>query len=79
VCGNCGNQKPDQIEDGAAIEIQPIAGSQIETGDASVSLDLLIRSLIALGATRRELGELSRRSNLAKSGSTIHEGHEGHK
>ena len=32
--------------------------AKIETGDASVSLDLLIRSLIALGATRRELGKI---------------------
>jgi DNA-binding XRE family transcriptional regulator len=32
--------------------------AKIETGDASVSLDLLIRSLIALGATRRELGRI---------------------
>ncbi len=32
--------------------------AKIETGDASVSLDLLIRSLIALGATRRELGRM---------------------
>jgi DNA-binding XRE family transcriptional regulator len=32
--------------------------AKIETGDASVSLDLLIRSLIALGATPRELGRM---------------------
>jgi len=32
--------------------------AKIETGDASVSLDLLIRSLIALGATRGELGRI---------------------
>jgi DNA-binding XRE family transcriptional regulator len=29
--------------------------AKIETGDASVSLDLLVRSLLALGATRNEL------------------------
>lgn len=29
--------------------------AKMETGDASVSLDLLVRSLIALGATRRDL------------------------
>ena len=29
--------------------------AKIENGDASVSLDLLIRSLFALGATRKEL------------------------
>ena len=32
--------------------------AKIETGDASVSLDLLIRSLIVLGATPRELGRM---------------------
>jgi DNA-binding XRE family transcriptional regulator len=32
--------------------------AKIETGDASVSLDLLIRSLIALGASRKELGRI---------------------
>jgi predicted XRE-type DNA-binding protein len=32
--------------------------AKIDTGDASVSLDLLIRSLIALGATRGELGRV---------------------
>jgi predicted transcriptional regulator len=29
--------------------------AKMEAGDASVSLDLLVRSLIALGATRRDL------------------------
>jgi DNA-binding XRE family transcriptional regulator len=32
--------------------------AKIETGDASVSLDLLVRSLLALGATRKELGRM---------------------
>jgi DNA-binding XRE family transcriptional regulator len=32
--------------------------AKIETGDASVSLDLLIRALIALGATRSDLGRM---------------------
>jgi DNA-binding XRE family transcriptional regulator len=32
--------------------------AKIETGDASVSLDLLVRSLLALGATRKELGQM---------------------
>jgi ribosome-binding protein aMBF1 (putative translation factor) len=31
--------------------------AKIEAGDASVSLDLLIRSLIALGATRSDLAQ----------------------
>lgn len=32
--------------------------AKMETGDPSVSLDLLIRSLLALGASRQELGRL---------------------
>jgi predicted XRE-type DNA-binding protein len=32
--------------------------AKMEAGDASVSLDLLVRSLIALGATRRDLAEV---------------------
>lgn len=32
--------------------------AQIENGDPSVSLDLLIRSLLALGATRQELARM---------------------
>jgi len=31
--------------------------AKMEAGDASVSLDLLVRSLLALGATIRELGK----------------------
>ncbi|MBI4790966.1 MAG: helix-turn-helix transcriptional regulator [Chloroflexi bacterium] len=32
--------------------------AKIESGDSTVSLDLLVRSLIALGATRRELAQV---------------------
>ncbi len=32
--------------------------AKIEAGDATVSLDLLVRSLIALGATRQELAQV---------------------
>ena len=32
--------------------------AKIEAGDSSVSLDLLVRSLIVLGATRRELAQV---------------------
>ena len=32
--------------------------AKIEIGDASVSLDLLIRSLLALGARRKELARM---------------------
>ena len=31
--------------------------AKMEAGEASISLDLLIRSLFALGATNRDLGE----------------------
>ncbi len=31
--------------------------AKMEAGDASVSLDMMIRSLIALGANRKELGQ----------------------
>ncbi len=32
--------------------------AKIERGDASVSIDLLVRSLIVLGATRRDLAQV---------------------
>jgi len=32
--------------------------AKIEAGDASVSLDLLIRSLMALGATRKDVARI---------------------
>jgi hypothetical protein len=32
--------------------------AKMEAGDRSVSLDLLVRSLLALGATRRDLAEV---------------------
>ena len=32
--------------------------AKIESGDSTVSLDLLVRSLIALGATRRDLAQV---------------------
>jgi DNA-binding XRE family transcriptional regulator len=36
----------------------PSRVTKIESGDASVSLDLMIRSLLALGATRQELARM---------------------
>ena len=47
-----------QIEMAKLLKSSQSRIAKIETGDASVSLDLLIRSLIALGATRRELGRI---------------------
>ena len=37
--------------------------AKIEAGDPSVTLDLLVRSLLALGATRRELAQVISASN----------------
>ena len=47
-----------QVEMARLLKSSQSQVAKIETGDASVSLDLLIRSLIALGATRRELGKI---------------------
>jgi DNA-binding XRE family transcriptional regulator len=47
-----------QIEMAKLLKSSQSRVAKIETGDASVSLDLLIRSLIALGATRGELGRI---------------------
>lgn len=41
--------------------------AKMEAGDPSVSIDLLIRSLIALGASRKELARVITASNLAKT------------
>lgn len=37
--------------------------ARVEAGDGSVSLDLLIRSLLAMGASRRDLAEVIAGSN----------------
>jgi DNA-binding XRE family transcriptional regulator len=47
-----------QVEMAKLLKSSQSRVAKIETGDASVSLDLLIRALIALGATRRELGRM---------------------
>jgi len=39
--------------------------AKMEAGDPSVSLDLLIRSLISLGATERELSQIITTSRAA--------------
>ena len=41
--------------------------AKMEAGDPSVSIDLLIRSLIALGASRKELARVITASNLVKT------------
>lgn len=47
-----------QVEMAELINSSQSRVAKIETGDASVSLDLLIRSLIAMGATTQELGRI---------------------
>ena len=41
---------------GRAAWLQPVARRQMEAADASVSVDLLVRSLLALGASRQQVG-----------------------
>jgi ribosome-binding protein aMBF1 (putative translation factor) len=38
--------------------------AKMEAGDPTVSLDLLVRSLLALGASNRELGQIISRAGL---------------
>ena len=47
-----------QVEMARLLKSSQSRVAKIETGDASVSLDLLIRSLLALGVTRRELSRM---------------------
>ena len=47
-----------QTELAKAVRSSQSRVAKMETGDPSVSLDLLIRTLLALGASRRELGTI---------------------
>ena len=47
-----------QIEFAKHIESSQSRVAKMEQGDASVSMDLLIRSLFALGTTRKELAKV---------------------
>jgi DNA-binding XRE family transcriptional regulator len=47
-----------QVEMARLLKSSQSRVAKIETGDASVSLDLMVRSLLALGATRKELGRI---------------------
>ena len=47
-----------QVEFAKLIKSSQSRVAKMEGGDPSVSLDLLIRSLLALGASRRDLGKL---------------------
>ena len=47
-----------QIELAAAVQSSQSRVAKMESGDPTVSIDLLMRSLIALGASRRDLAEI---------------------
>jgi len=47
-----------QLDLAARLESSQSRVAKMEAGDPSVSLDLLIRSLIALGTTERELSQM---------------------
>jgi len=47
-----------QIEVAKAVRSSRSRVAKMETGDPTVSLDLLIRSLLALGASRKDLAKL---------------------
>lgn len=47
-----------QLDLAAKLESSQSRVAKMEAGDPSVSLDLLIRSLIALGTTERELSQI---------------------
>ncbi len=53
-------QKKDlsQVELAAKFQSSQSRVAKMEAGDPSVSLDLLLRSLITLGATERELSQI---------------------
>jgi len=52
------SKKLTQVEMARVMNSSQSRVAKIETGDASVSLDLLIRSLIAMGATRKDLARI---------------------
>jgi DNA-binding XRE family transcriptional regulator len=51
-------QKMTQAALAKAVQSSQSRVAKMESGDATVSLDLLIRSLIALGASRQELARI---------------------
>jgi DNA-binding XRE family transcriptional regulator len=52
------SKKLTQVELARLLNSSQSRVAKIETGDASVSLDLLVRSLLALGAGRKELARM---------------------
>jgi len=59
------SKKLTQVEMARLMRSSQSRVAKIEAGDSSVSVDLLIRSLIAMGATRKELARI-----IASSSST---------
>ena len=51
-----------QVELARAIESSQSRVAKMEAGDATVSIDLLIKSLLALGVSKREVGRTIARS-----------------
>ena len=56
-----------QVEAARALRSSQSRVAKIEAGDPSVSVDLLVRSLFALGTTSRELGRLVASRQLASA------------
>jgi DNA-binding XRE family transcriptional regulator len=52
------HKKLTQIEMARLLKSSQSRVAKIESGDTSVSVDLLVRSLIALGATRKDLAQV---------------------
>ena len=54
-----------QVQLAKAVRSSQSRVAKMEAGDPTVSLDLLIRSLLVLGTTNRELGQIIARRSLA--------------
>jgi DNA-binding XRE family transcriptional regulator len=52
------SKKLTQVEMARLLKSSQSRVAKIESGDASVSVDLLLRALLAMGATRKELGKI---------------------
>ena len=60
------SKKLTQVEMARLMRSSQSRVAKIEAGDSSVSVDLLIRSLIAMGATRKELARIIASSSSAR-------------
>jgi DNA-binding XRE family transcriptional regulator len=54
-----------QVQLAKAVRSSQSRVAKMEAGDPTVSLDLLVRSLLVLGTTNRELGQIIARRSLA--------------